>query len=664
MCGICGTVSPDGAGGDARPVVARMTEVIRHRGPDGGGLWTSPGGVAAFGHRRLAIIDLATGEQPMSGCADACTVTFNGEIYNHLELRRELERRGHAFKTKSDTETIVHAYEEYGPACVEHLRGMFAFAVWDERERTLFLARDRAGKKPLYYALTARGAFVFGSELKSLLEHPEVGREINPEALNAFLTFGYVPDPLSIFRGVHKLPPGSGLVFKPGGQPKVEQYWDFPYEQARDGKEAADGAGARAASSTAVRAEDYLAELRALLDESVRIRLMSEVPLGAFLSGGVDSSTVVGLMARHSARPVKTFSIGFREDSFDELKYARLAARHFATDHHEFVVTAEQVCSTVDDLIWHLDEPFADSSALPTYMVSRLARAHVTVALSGDGGDELFAGYTRYVVDRRRGAFARLPAFVRRGLMRPLSRRLPHGAPGRNYLANVSLDPLERYVDSLSTFTGLNKPLLYSEEFRRRLGLNGTDPATESFRARAARVAGLLDALLYLDSKTYLPGDILVKVDRMSMAVSLETRAPLLDHKLIEFVCRVPAALKLNGTETKSIFKRAVAGLVPDELLHRPKQGFGVPVNQWINDELRGYIRDTLTDARTRQRGYFDETYVDLLLDEHARKRRDHSAQLWSLFVLELWHRTFADKGAGTNLARGGRAHAPARVAV
>ncbi|HEV2763633.1 MAG TPA: asparagine synthase C-terminal domain-containing protein, partial [Pyrinomonadaceae bacterium] len=396
----------------------------------------------------------------------------------------------------------------------------------------------------------------------------------------------------------------------------------------------------------------------------VRIRLVSDVPLGAFLSGGIDSSAVVGLMARHSARPVKTFSIGFREDSFDELKYARLAAKHFSTDHHEFVVTPQEVCSTVEKLVWHFDEPFADSSALPTYAVSRLAREHVTVALSGDGGDELFAGYTRYVTDRRRGGFARLPAFVRRGLMRPLSRRLPHGAPGRNYLANVSLDPLERYVDSLSTFTALNKPRLYSEGFRRQLGLNGTDPAAESFRARAAEVAGSLDALLYLDSKTYLPGDILVKVDRMSMAASLETRAPLLDHKLIEFVCRIPAAHKLSGLETKSIFKRAVRGLVPDALLERPKQGFGVPVNQWINDELRGYIRNTLAEPRTRERGYFDPAYVDLLLDEHARRRRDHSAQLWSLFVLELWHRTFVDKGAGANLENTARAESRPRVAV
>jgi asparagine synthase (glutamine-hydrolysing) len=347
-------------------------------------------------------------------------------------------------------------------------------------------------------------------------------------------------------------------------------------------------------------------------------------------------------MARHSSRPVKTFSIGFREDSFDELSYARLAARHFSTEHHEFVVTPD-ICHVVDELAWHFDEPFADSSAIPTYMVSKLAREHVTVALSGDGGDELFAGYTRYAVERSRSGFARLPRFMRRGLMAPLSRRLPHGARGRNYLHNVALDPLDRYIDSISTFTSLTRPALYREEFARALGAPG-GPAAR-FRAYAARVGSGdgLDRLLYLDSKTYLPGDILTKVDRMSMAVSLEARVPLLDHKLIEFVTRIPAALKLKGLTTKHIFKRAVRGLVPDEILDRPKQGFGVPIPRWINAELRGRIRETLTAPRARQRGYFEPRYLDLLLDEHERGRRDHSAQLWSLFMLELWHRTFLD---------------------
>ena len=623
MCGIAGFIAPPGAdtAGHAE-VLDRMCRVIAHRGPDDQGA-VAAGGVA-LGMRRLSIIDLAGGHQPISGCGGRVSVVFNGEIYNFQELRPELEARGHHFHTHSDTETIVHAYEEWGAACVERLRGMFAFAIWDEGERTLFVARDRVGKKPLYYTLTPGGTLVFGSELKSLLEHPEVGRVLDFEALDAYLTFGYVPDPLCIFRGVEKLPPGHHLTFA-GGRLAVRQYWDFDFAPAE---------GRR-------REEDYLEELRALLDEAVRIRLVADVPLGAFLSGGVDSSAVVGLMARASGRPVKTFSIGFNEDSYSELKYARVTAERFATEHHEFVVTPD-ICHVVDELAWHFDEPFADSSAIPTYMVSKLAREHVTVALSGDGGDELFAGYTRYVVDRRRGGFARLPRLVRSGLMQPLSRRLPHGARGRNYLYNVALDPLDRYIDSVSTFTSLTRPALYRDDFASQLGADG---AASRFREYAARVAtgNGVDPLLYLDSKTYLPGDILTKVDRMSMAVSLEARVPLLDHKLIEFVTRIPADLKLKGLTTKHIFKRAVRGLVPDEILDRPKQGFGVPISQWINAELRGRIRETLTEARARQRGYFEPDYLGLLLDEHERGRRDHSAQLWSLFMLELWHRTFMD---------------------
>ena len=618
----------------------RMCRRIAHRGPDDQG--TMVEGAAALGMRRLSIIDLAGGHQPMSGCDPRVSIVFNGEIYNYRELRRELESRGHRFHTNSDTEAIIHAYEEFGADCVERLRGMFAFAVWDAGRHALFVARDRAGKKPLFYTVTREGTFVFGSELKSLLEHPGVRREVNHEAIDSYLSFGYVPDPLSIFRGVHKLPPGCHLTFA-DGRARVHQYWDFRFEPDETRSE-----------------EEWLEELRAALDEAVRVRLVADVPLGAFLSGGVDSSAVVGMMARASDRPVKTFSIGFREDSYDELKYARVAAKAFGTEHHEFVVTPD-VCALVDELVWHLDEPFADSSALPTYMVSKMARAHVTVALSGDGGDELFAGYTRYAVERRRAGFARLPRLVREGLMRPLGRRLPHGAWGRNFVHNVALDPFDRYVEEVSVFTRLNKPSLYTEEFRRTLG--GTD-ATARFREYAARVSTgePLDSLLYLDSKTYLPGDILTKVDRMSMAASLEARTPLLDHKLIELVGRIPARLKMRGPETKHLFKRAVAGLVPEEILHRPKQGFGVPIQQWINQELRSRMRETLSDARTRARGYTDTAYVSLLLDEHERGRRDHAMELWALFVMELWHRAFVDAKPSATSREGTPAPEPVAV--
>lgn len=632
MCGIAGFIGGKEGRLDSdsrHALLDRMCNVIRHRGPDDQG--TEIVGRAALGMRRLSIIDLEGGHQPMSGCDSRITIVFNGEIYNYRELQRELENRGHNFHTRSDTETIVHAYEEYGDACVERLRGMFAFAIWDAHSERLFAARDRAGEKPFYYSLTSHGTFVFGSELKCLLEHPEVAREKNPTALDAYLTFGYIPEPLSIFRGIHKLEAGCSIVFE-RGRYRTESYWDFPI-----------GTDSRHADR---KEEDYVAELRVLLDESVRAMLVADVPLGAFLSGGVDSSTIVGLMSRATNAPVKTFSIGFREDSFDELKYARLAARHFETDHRELIVTPE-VCGLVDELIHHFDEPFADQSSIPTYLVAKLAREHVKVALSGDGGDELFGGYTRYAVEKRRSGFARLPRALREGVMQPLSRRLPHGARGRNFIHNVALDPLDRYIDNVSIFNEPSREWLYTRDFQQTL--RGLDKTTEYFHALGARgsVGGDLEALLYLDSKTYLPGDILTKVDRMSMAVSLEARVPLLDHKLIEFAARIPANLKMRDGESKYIFKRAVRALVPDEILNRPKQGFGVPITEWINKELRERIRDTFTDARTRQRGLLDYSYVDLLLKEHERGRRDHSPALWSLFILELWQRAYAD---GTNL--------------
>ena len=639
MCGIAGFVEQQGTPGarehERARLLDRMCRVIAHRGPDDQGMMVKE--PVALGMRRLSIIDLKGGHQPISNEDGKVSVVFNGEIYNYRELQHELEARGHRFKTHSDTEAIVHAYEEYGADCVTYFRGMFAFALWDERERTLFIARDRVGKKPLYYTLTRRGTLVFGSELKSLLEHPEVEREVDAEALDLYFSFGYVPDPLSIFRNVKKLPPGHHLTFT-NGRVSVRQYWDFRYEQVE-----------------ARREEDYLEELRALLDEAVRVRLIADVPLGAFLSGGIDSSTVVGLMARHMGQPVKTFSIGFNEDSYDELKYARIAARHFGTDHHEFIVTPD-ICEVVDDLVWHFDEPFFDSSAIPTYMVSKLAREYVTVVLSGDGGDELFAGYTRYVVDRKRSGFARLPRAVREGLMQTLGRHLPHGAPGRNYIHNVAFDPLDRYIEEISVFTRINKRALYTQEFRAHLSEDG---AASRYRDYAARVntGDAVDPLLYLDSKTYLPGDVLTKVDRMTMAASLEARVPLLDHHLIEFVTRIPARLKMKGLETKHIFKRAVGDLLPAEILNRPKQGFGVPIQKWINEQLRERVRGTLLEPRTGQRGYVETSYVRLLLDEHERGRRDHSAELWTLFMLELWHRNFVDR-AGT------RSEHPELVAV
>ena len=610
----------------ARDLIARMLGVIEHRGPDGEGYYTEPG--IAMGMRRLSIIDLATGRQPISNEDGSIWIVFNGEIYNYRELRELLLARGHKLRTRTDTETIVHLYEDEGERCVERLRGMFAFAVWDRRERRLFMARDRVGKKPLHYTLVGR-TLVFGSEIKSLLQHPDVKREINLQAISDFLSFGYVPDPATAFNGISKLPPGHTLIFK-DGMVSARRYWDFDYS----GDSAAQGLREPEAPE-----DDYIERLRELIAESVRARLESDVPLGAFLSGGIDSSVVVAMMAREMK--VKTFSIGFSDAGFDELRYARIAARHFGADHHEFVVTPD-VCRLVEEIVWHHDEPFADVSSVPTYVVSKMAREHVTVALSGDGGDEVFGGYERYVVDQRRRRYERIPALLRRALLRA-SRTLPQGAYGKRFLRNIALEPAARYVDSVTYFDHDAQLNLFSEDARRALA--GYDPAERFERTFAAPASRFrLDHLLYLDSKTYLPGDILVKVDRMSMANSLETRAPLLDHRLIEFAQTIPASLKIRGQETKYILKRAAEGLIPDEIINRPKQGFDVPIRRWFNRELREMLDDTLKDRLARERGEFNHRAVLAILDEHRRGVRDHSRQLWSLFVLELWRRAFIDR--------------------
>jgi len=447
MCGIAGFISKDKNAPTAEREVLldKMCRVITHRGPDEQGLAIE--GRAALGMRRLSIIDLKTGQQPIYTEDGNLFIVFNGEIYNYQELKKELESLGHRFKTNSDTETILHAYQEFGVDCLQKLRGMFAFAIWNKREESLFIARDRVGKKPLFYTLTEKGNFVFGSELKVLLTHGEISKEIDYSALDAYLTFGYVPEEFCIFKNVQKLAPAHFLIFK-NGEIKTENYWDFRYGKIEN-----------------LKTEDEYAEnLRELIKESVKIRLISEVPLGAFLSGGVDSSTIVGMMSQISDKPVKTFSIGFNEDTFDELKYARIAAKHFNTEHHEFVVTPDLV-EIVDELAWHFDEPFADPSALPTFMVSKMARDFVTVVLSGDGGDELFAGYTRYVTDKKRSGLEKLPLALRKNLLKPLSASLPHGTKGKNYLYNISLEAIERYIDSISHFGRLGRKALYSKIF-------------------------------------------------------------------------------------------------------------------------------------------------------------------------------------------------------
>jgi asparagine synthase (glutamine-hydrolysing) len=625
MCGLAGYYHPNTqlTAEENRCLIERMCNVIAHRGPDDQGYFVSHAGVT-LGHRRLSIIDLSAGKQPISNEDGSIWIVFNGEIYNYRELRLRLIQQGHQFSTNTDTEVIVHLYEEEGENCVKFLRGIFAFAIYDKNTRQLFLARDHVGVKPLHYAVAGE-EFIFGSEIKSLLQHPAIQREVNVEAVSDFLAFGYVPEPKTAFRNLYKLPPGHSLTFKEGVL-QLQKYWDFSYQEKPLAKNEA----------------EYIEELRAHLSDAVRSQLVSDVPLGAFLSGGVDSSTIVALMTREINQPVKTFSIGFSEADFDELKFARSTAKHFGTDHHEFVVTPD-VCKIVEEIVWHHDEPFADVSSVPTYMVSKLASEHVKVVLSGDGGDELFAGYERYAQDRRKTQFDKIPPFIKTKLLHPLSHALPRGLYGKNFLRNISLTPAARYVDSISFFHPELQSEMLTRQTRRSLAQHQTALNYAQIYASPTS-ADHVERLLYLDSKTYLPGDILTKVDRMSMAHSLESRVPLLDHKLIEFASQIPSSLKLKGLTTKYIFKKAVTDLIPEEIIHRRKQGFDVPIREWFKHDLREMLHDTLLDHRTRDRGFFNQHAIASLIKEHERGRRNYARHLWGLLTLELWHRAFIDR--------------------
>jgi len=615
MCGIAGIVNAYG-----RPVVRAevkaMCDAIVHRGPDDEGIFAD--GDAAIGMRRLSIIDLAAGHQPVRNEDGTVWVVLNGEIYNYRQLRADLKRRGHSFYTGSDTEVIVHLYEEYGAECVTHLRGMFAFAVWDRLTQSLLLARDRLGIKPLYYA-ERDGRLVFGSELKALLQLPEIGAQLNWSSVSHLMSFLTTPATESIVRGVHKLEPGHVLTYSRSAGRSTRQYWDvrFEPERSRDPR-------------------DYVERLRALLDESVQMHMISDVPVGAFLSGGIDSSAVVATMARHSRHPVKTFSIGFHEQDHDESRHARQVAKAFGTDHHELVLDAD-ITGLMEDMAWDLDEPFGDPSAIPTYMVSKLAAQHVKVVLSGDGGDELFAGYDKYAVERRERRWQLLAAPVRY-LLRAVAAAMPEGARGRNFLRHFSLAGHERYLDALTFFRADQKRQLFQPEILKRMG----DTASYFGRLLGGSRRHWLSSLQYLDLKGYLPLDILTKVDRMSMAHSIETRVPLLDHVFVEFAARIPPELKLNGSG-KFIFKQAMRGILPDEVIDRPKQGFAVPLGRWFRGRLGGFLRDVLLSRRCRERGILNPAYLERLIALHERGR-PLDLQLWTLLSFELWCRRFLDR--------------------
>jgi asparagine synthase (glutamine-hydrolysing) len=634
MCGIAGIAHVDPAYPVDRRLLEAMTGTLRHRGPDAAGYHHGRG--VALASRRLSIIDVAGGDQPIYNEDGSVAVVLNGEIYNFLELRGELERRGHVFRTRADTEAIVHAYEELGDACVGRLRGMFAFALWDDRARRLLLARDRVGKKPLYYAADG-DRLCFASELKALLQDQSLKRELDPAALEDYLAFGAVPAPRTVFRRVAQVPPAHYLVWE-GGRARTAEYWDVAFAPRERRDEA-----------------EYLEEFRAVFEEAVRLRLVSDVPVGAFLSGGVDSSAVVAAMARQGpSRPVTT-SVGFHERAFSELEHARAVARTLGTEHHE-VVVAPRAADVLPRLVWHLDEPFADSSALPTYYLAQAARARVTVALSGDGGDEVFAGYQRRYGLNRWEVRARrsLPAWVRSGVVGRVARAWPKGdwlprpLRGRYFLANVATSFERAYFNDLSLFREEERAALVGDDLRRELG--GYD-AFHGFERHFERVraADPLSRLLYVDLKTWLPNDILVKVDRMSMANSLEVRAPLLDHRVIEFAATVPSGWKYRGRTSKYLLKRYLDGQVPRSAVYRPKRGFEIPVAAWLRGPLAPLAEDLLLSPRALGRAYFRDGAVRRLWRQHRAGVRDHASRIWALMMLELWHRAFVDRTPGVS---------------
>ncbi|MEQ1832112.1 MAG: asparagine synthase (glutamine-hydrolyzing) [Candidatus Eisenbacteria bacterium] len=637
MCGIAGRMNFDAARAVAPELVRRMCDAIAHRGPDDAGVWCD--GAVGLGHRRLSIVDLsAAGHQPMVSPSGACWIVFNGEIYNFLELRAELEAEGVAFRSRTDTEVILALYERHGIACLEKLRGMFAFALYDVHERRLFLARDRVGVKPLCYH-AGRDGIAFASEVKALLQDPAVGREPDPVAIHHYLTYQAVPAPMSAFRGVRKLPPGHYLEVR-DGELTLQRYWKLSY---------ADPFPVRSA-----REERALeTELIERLEQCVKLRMISDVPLGAFLSGGVDSSAVVALMARHSSGPVRTFSIGFDDDSYDELVFAREVASRFGARHIEFTVKPSAV-DILPHLVRQYDEPFADASAIPTWYVSQLAREHVTVVLNGDGGDESFAGYDRYVANDYAQRLSFLAPALGSPAFRALLDALPHGATSasarwrlKRFIAQLSRTPEARNAAWMAQFDPEAKAGLYSAAFRAQTGLRSAEELLfEKFRASDA--PDFLSAVLDADVQTYLPDTLCVKVDIATMTHALEARSPFLDHTLMEFAARIPMRLKLQNGQTKRILKRALRGVVPDAVLDRRKMGFNAPVDRWLQGELRELANDLLRSDRARARGWFQPEFVGRMLDEHDRGTRNWHVQIWNLMMLESWMREFVDAPVGS----------------
>jgi asparagine synthase (glutamine-hydrolysing) len=640
MCGIAGKLHFDRQRPVSAVLVREMTDVIAHRGPDGEGQYVT--GPVGLGHRRLSIIDLSTGAQPLSNEDGTVWIVFNGEIYNYLDLRRDLLARGHVFRTASDTETIVHLWEEYGVDCVTHLRGMFAFAIWDERQQSLFIARDRVGIKPLYYCKTGR-SLVFGSEIKALLVDPEVPRRINPRAIDRFLTYLYLPGDETMFEDVRKLEPGHYLLAK-GGRVERKRYWDLEYTV-----------------DTRWRSLDEAAEaLGDLLRQTVSDHMISDVPVGFLASGGVDSTALLSYAVERTDKPIQTFTVGFAGSNVvDERPYARLASQRFNTAHHEISISADDFRRFLPQYVWHMEEPVCEPPAIALYYVSKLAREHVTVLLSGEGGDEAFGGYPEY---RNYPAFERGKAMLgplrgAAGAALGMVDRMAGGGKLRKYAALADRAVPDYYysrVTSPHDYFNQSRRTLYSREFAAQTaGYAATTVTRDLFRQAAGE--HLLNQLLYVDTKTWLPDDLLMKADKITMANSLELRVPFLDHKVLEFAAALPPEFKVKGRETKRVLRRTFQDRVPAEILTRKKVGFPVPYEQWLTGELREYVADTILSTRATSRGYFDRAELDAIVDGRTTAPAASGREIFALTVLELWHREFLDAGT-TELMAGARA--------
>ncbi len=623
MCGICGTT-----GIADETLMRRMCELLVHRGPDDTGFYIDKENKISLGVRRLSIIDLKGGHQPIHNEDRKIWIVFNGEIYNFLELRKLLKEKGHSFYTRTDTETIVHLYEEYGEACVNALQGMFTFALWDKKEKELFVARDRLGIKPLYY-YERKGELIIGSEIKSILEHPHVSREVNLKALDSYLTLQYVPSPLTMFSGIRKLPAGHYLVWK-RGKMKIKQYWDVTFLERRQG----------------IDEEVAKEELKCKIEEAVRVRMRADVPLGVLLSGGIDSGVIASFAAKLSHQPVKTFTVGFEaEGDYNELKEARLISKRFNTDHHEIILNAPKTQELLPKLIWHLDEPLADQAVIPTFLVSRFARNEVKVVLTGEGGDEFFGGYPRYGWFRiAKMVQNKIPLSLRKFLLQVIAKSFVREERKRYaQLLLGEFSDAKRHMSWIGTFSDSSKEILYGERMKGNLNSSGIEDLVSGYLEDGFE-ENLLHSLMYLDVKTWLVDDILTKVDKMSMATSLEARVPFLDHRLVEFVATLPTSFKVRGLKTKRLLKSSLDGILPTEILNKRKHAFLVPTAEWFQNGMKEFVREILFPETTMNRGYFNPDYVKWLVNEHFAGRRNFNQKIWSLLCFELWYRLFIDK--------------------